>query len=199
MTTFSGKHIPPGSLSRRRYYFASFDQFLFCISSIQNLKPPNEQCYEQALTDDMYTATLSPFTEEADDQLASHELERRMQLITEASRVIDLTEISYVQRSFYGEDDENSSNHYSTSNTNSPDPEILDRMSQRTSSIPETLLQVQQQQLEQQQQQQQQRKSTAVLEIIMQSGLVIRLRVIDRKVDCYDNTLVYTLIFFLNI
>ncbi|KAG2226771.1 hypothetical protein INT45_005736 [Circinella minor] len=172
LTTFSGKHIPPGSLSRRRYYFASFDQFLFCISSIQNLKPPNEHCYEQALTDDMYTATISPFTEEGDNNLASHELERRMQLITEASRVIDLTEISYVQRSFCGEGDEDSSHHcrISNSNNHSPDPEILDTVSHRTSSLPETMLRVQQQQLEQQ------RKSTPVLEIIMQNGLVIRLR-----------------------
>ena len=166
------------------------------------MKPPDERCYEQPLKDDTYVATLSPFTsqaiDEVDNHLTAHELERRMQLITEASRVIDLTEISYVQRSFGGDDDDgNSSNYCHNSNSNnnnnnnnsgntahdvsSPDPELLDIVSHRTSSLPETMLRVQQQQLQQQQHQQQQRQSTPTLELIMQNGLIIRLRVIVRK------------------
>ena len=160
------------------------------------MKPPDERCYEQPLGDDTHVATLSPFTSQAiddvDNHLTAHELERRMQLITEASRVIDLTEILYVQRSFGGDDDENSRNYYGNSNHNnsnstvnnlsSPDPELLDIMSRRNSSLPETMLRVQQQQLQQQQQQHQhQHQNTPVLELIMQNGLVIRLRVIVRK------------------
>ncbi|KAI8143282.1 hypothetical protein BJV82DRAFT_612191 [Fennellomyces sp. T-0311] len=149
VTTFTGKPIPPGSLARRRFYFASFDQYLFIIHTTHTLKPPKDQCYQEGLQSDTFAA-VSPFTT---PDATETEIKRRLRLMTDASRVIDLTEVSHVSRSFNDEEEEDHSA-FDVDNADSLTATIL----HRPLSSPE------------------QRQRNPRLEIVMQNGIVLKLK-----------------------
>ncbi|KAG0179225.1 hypothetical protein DFQ28_003146 [Apophysomyces sp. BC1034] len=101
-TDFQGNVIKSGRFIRKRFYFASFDQYLLYILPSKST-PIDAKYYIQEESQaspriSPHVATISPYT--GDDATAQDELERRMSLLTNATGMIDLTEVSFVRRSF---------------------------------------------------------------------------------------------------
>ncbi|KAI9496222.1 hypothetical protein BDB00DRAFT_137271 [Zychaea mexicana] len=134
---------------------------------------------------------LSPFTAKAMDSsiangtttataTSDHEIERRMHLVTEASRVIDLTEISHVQRSFASSDDDDDDDHDDDENYHLGRNSIFFDVDS-TNSLTTSLLRQQHQQNGDSDNVTPVRRSgtrpqNPVLEIIMQNGIVIKMK-----------------------
>ncbi|KAI9316523.1 hypothetical protein BX666DRAFT_251608 [Dichotomocladium elegans] len=83
-TTFFGKQLSSTKLKRRR----------------QTTHRPSQAYYTDCTPEKAYLSLY-----DSHDQLDKDELSRRMTLMTEASRIIDLTEMSYVRRSFEEEEE----------------------------------------------------------------------------------------------
>lgn len=96
-------------------YFASFDQYLFYIPHVK-VPPPNMACFVEPelmpknIRSRPYISSISPYTPNSTPEIEFGEIHRRMQLMIEAKGVIDLTEVSYVRRSFTDDDFENLAN-----------------------------------------------------------------------------------------
>ena len=86
-------------------YFASFDQFLFYIPPIK-VEVPNMRSFREPeemprnIRSRPYISALSPYTNASTEEIQEDEVQRRMNLMTNALGVIDLTEVSFVRRSF---------------------------------------------------------------------------------------------------
>lgn len=105
------KHITDftGSTNQRSRqkirYFASFDQYLFYIPT-SKVPVPNMRCFinEDLLPRNIraqpYISAISPYTQACTPDIEAEEISRRMQLMTEAKGIIDLTEVLQVKRSF---------------------------------------------------------------------------------------------------
>lgn len=102
LTTFTGKPLSNalGRLVRRSHYFASFDQYLFIIPHDAKIPPIQNTCHVRETAECIFISSIRQ------DQLDFEEHHRRLQLITSAAHVIDLTEISYVRRVFDDEEDD---------------------------------------------------------------------------------------------
>ncbi|KAI9362212.1 Pleckstrin homology domain-containing protein [Pilaira anomala] len=101
---------------RKANYFASFDQFLFYTSTAK-VSEPDVDCIldEDKMPNNIrahpYVSALSPYTETSDEESRAAEIRRRMRLMTEAKGVIDLSEVSYVRRTFTDEIEEPETHH----------------------------------------------------------------------------------------
>ncbi|KAF7723844.1 hypothetical protein EC973_001569 [Apophysomyces ossiformis] len=105
VTDFQGHFIKSGRFIRRRFYFASFEQYLFYILPAkvslinptyyvpEDLETPSSTC-PHAMMINAYGRS---------DRKASEEIQRRMDLLTNASGMIDLTDVAFVRRSFISE------------------------------------------------------------------------------------------------
>lgn len=101
LTNFHGKPITSNSRAKRKYYFASFNQFLFYIPRSQASLPDVKNH-----DDSQWLQVITCFKQDS-AELVQKEVDRRMNLLRHASGVIDLTEVSYVRRaSEDNEDDE---------------------------------------------------------------------------------------------
>lgn len=86
-------------------YFASFDQYLFYIPA-SRVSSPNLACFiddhllPKNIRAQPYVSAVSPYTSTCTQDIEVGEVMRRMQLMTESKGVIDLTEVSYVRRTF---------------------------------------------------------------------------------------------------
>lgn len=102
LTTFTGKPLSNalGRLVRRSHYFASFDQYLFIVPHDAKIPPIESKCHVRETAECVFISSIRQ------DQLDFEEHHRRLQLITSAAHVIDLTEISYVRRVFDDEEGE---------------------------------------------------------------------------------------------
>ncbi|CDS09305.1 hypothetical protein LRAMOSA10665 [Lichtheimia ramosa] len=96
LTTFTGKPLSNalGRLVRKSHYFASFDQYLFIIAHDAKIPPIESTCHVRETAECVFISSIRQ------DQLDIQEHHRRLQLITAAAHVIDLTEVSYVRRVF---------------------------------------------------------------------------------------------------
>ncbi|KAL9559036.1 hypothetical protein MBANPS3_000599 [Mucor bainieri] len=92
-------------------YFASFDQYLFYVPA-SRVSSPNLACF---IDDDLlpkniraqpYVSAVSPYTSTCTHDVEVGEVMRRMRLMTESKGVIDLTQVSYVRRTFANDDDD---------------------------------------------------------------------------------------------
>lgn len=110
LTKFSGKKMTTSRLAKRRYYFASFNQFLFYIPA-NKIKQPDERCYYDTDNNNKSgVVVITPFKEpELDSETIKAELQRRMDLLMNATGFIDLTEVNHVRRAFddIAQDEEN--------------------------------------------------------------------------------------------
>lgn len=96
LTTFTGKPLSNalGRLVRKSHYFASFDQYLFIIAHDAKIPPIESTCHVRETAECVFISSIRQ------DQLDIQEHHRRLQLITAAAHVIDLTEVSYIRRVF---------------------------------------------------------------------------------------------------
>ncbi|CEP16159.1 hypothetical protein [Parasitella parasitica] len=99
---FTGK----GAFNKMKMnYFASFDQYLFYIPA-SKVASPNMACFidEDLLPKNIraqpYVSAVSPYTPTCTPDVEVGEVARRMRLMTESKGFIDLTEVSYVRRTF---------------------------------------------------------------------------------------------------
>lgn len=102
LTNFHGKRILSNPRAKRKYYFASFNQFLFYIPRTQ-AHPPNVDKSQ----DSEWLHVITSF-KPGSAELLQDEVDRRMNLLRHATGVIDMTQVSYVRRAFEAneEDDE---------------------------------------------------------------------------------------------
>lgn len=151
------------SYNNKINYFASFDQFLFYIHPMK-VTEPNIAC---VLDEDMmpnniqnkpFLSAISPYAQSSNEQTEVGEIIRRMKLMTEAKGIIDLTEVSYVRRTF-SNDLDNEDNNYSQISFASQSP-MLPRSEGRRSSMslffPKTY------------------RNKPCLELVMENGLQIK-------------------------
>ncbi|CAO3594836.1 unnamed protein product [Absidia cylindrospora] len=122
VTDFEGRMIKSGNWVPRRFYFSSFDGFLFAVPS-HKAKLPDPRTYIDSLTlrndgnallapthldrikNSPYITLATPFAgnmQGISQEWQEQELDRRMHLVADSSGVINLAEVSYVQRSFGG-------------------------------------------------------------------------------------------------
>ncbi|KAI9248811.1 hypothetical protein BDA99DRAFT_225954 [Phascolomyces articulosus] len=143
--------------------------------------------------------------DEEGQDLAEREIQRRMHLMTEASRVIDLTEISHVQRSFGdddGDQDDNNditdANDSGTIGLNSPSPQQLEDQiaASRSNSVAASILRIQQEEMLRTSSARQ-RQRNPILEIIMENGLIIRLKADSSEAcDAWVQNLAYLTLYW---
>ncbi|KAG2229736.1 hypothetical protein INT48_002070 [Thamnidium elegans] len=120
-------------------YFASFDQFLFYTNSTKVSEPDiacvlDEDMMPKNIRPKPFVSAISPYAESSNEQTRLDEIIRRMKLMTEAKGMIDLTEVSYVRRTFTNEfDNEQDNNNPSQISFGSVSP-MLPVSGQRQSS-----------------------------------------------------------------
>ncbi|KAI8393266.1 Pleckstrin homology domain-containing protein [Radiomyces spectabilis] len=104
-TDFSGKPIRTRGFIRRRFYFATFDQYLYFILP-SKVVPPDLRCHmdnEENAGSQSNVTVITPFaSDDVDVQREEHN--RRLKMMREASGMIDLLEVLYVRRSFSSND-----------------------------------------------------------------------------------------------
>ncbi|KAI8636840.1 hypothetical protein BD408DRAFT_76386 [Parasitella parasitica] len=99
---FTGK----GAFNKMKMnYFASFNQYLFYIPA-SKVSSPDMACF---IDEDLlpkrfraqpYVSAVSPYASTCTPEIEVSEVARRMRLMTESKGFIDLTEVSYVRRTF---------------------------------------------------------------------------------------------------
>lgn len=86
---------------RKTGYFASFDHYLFYIPP-NKVTAPDTACFIDELhcnsKSQPFVAAISPYTNNVAVELKENE--RRMKLMREAKGLVDLTDVSYVRRTF---------------------------------------------------------------------------------------------------
>ncbi|RCI05928.1 hypothetical protein CU098_013579 [Rhizopus stolonifer] len=103
ITDFTGSNKT--KKNRKMRYFASFDQYLF-YTPVQKTTVPNMRCFiDEGLLpknarSQPYVSAISPYAPACTPEIQAGEITRRMLLMTEAKGVIDLTQVSYVRRTF---------------------------------------------------------------------------------------------------
>ncbi|KAI7885476.1 uncharacterized protein EV154DRAFT_24887 [Mucor mucedo] len=144
-------------------YYATFDQFLFYTPTLK-VSPPDSASFidENLLPRNIrimpYISGISPYTQSSTKKTETQEIKRRMDLMIEAKGVIDLTEVSYVRRSFsndLGEEREQSHSHISLGKRSSRSP-MIQPEEQQTLFHPKS------------------HHNQACLELIMENGLQIK-------------------------
>ncbi|GAN00798.1 conserved hypothetical protein [Mucor ambiguus] len=102
---FNGSTNAFNNKKMKMSYFASFDQYLFYIPA-SKVSSPNLACFiddhllPKNIRAQPYVSAVSPYTPTCSQSTEVGEVMRRMRLMTEAKGVIDLTEVSYVRRTF---------------------------------------------------------------------------------------------------
>ncbi|GAA5806482.1 hypothetical protein HPULCUR_012016 [Helicostylum pulchrum] len=120
-------------------YFASFDQFLFYTNSTKVSEPDiscvlDEDMMPKNIRPKPFVSAISPYAESSNERTRLDEIIRRMKLMTEAKGMIDLTEVSYVRRTFSNDlDNEQDNNNPSQISFGSASP-MLPVSGQRQSS-----------------------------------------------------------------
>ncbi|KAI8092795.1 uncharacterized protein BX664DRAFT_94747 [Halteromyces radiatus] len=128
VTDFEGHLIKPSSWTRKRYYFSTFNRFLF-MTPINKVKPPNQNTlvdpailkinihrnkdnehyrilqshFADRIKREDCVTLVTPFANDEHSLTQSwqqDELRRRMDLIMDSTGYINMTEVSHVQRSF---------------------------------------------------------------------------------------------------
>jgi hypothetical protein len=147
-------------------YFATFDQYLFYIPSVK-VSQPNIECFLDE-TRSPYLSTLSPFKQrqENNKEIEIGEMQRRIKLMTEAKGVIDLTEVSYVRRTFENDLISEQNNFSQISSIGSHTPMLQQEPQPRKSSSSFFSLT-----------RQQCNRNKPCLELVMENGLQIKFEV----------------------
>ncbi|KAK4516728.1 structural constituent of ribosome [Mucor velutinosus] len=102
---FNGSTNAFSKMKMKMSYFASFDQYLFYIPA-GRVSSPNLACFiddhllPKNIRAQPYVSAVSPYTSTSTQDIEMGEVLRRMRLMTESKGVIDLTEVSYVRRTF---------------------------------------------------------------------------------------------------
>lgn len=168
---FGSSSDSPFAQPKKMNYFASFDQYLFYVPS-SKISPPNMACFIEPekmprnIRSRPYISAISPYTPMCTEETRFGEIHRRMELMTNAKGVIDLTEVSYVRRSFLddAEEDTGSRVHSGLSKKSSQTPMIRPLMTPKKRSSSSFFRKVE-------------RRDKACLEIIMENGLQIQFEV----------------------
>lgn len=145
-------------------YYSTFDQFLFYTPTVK-VSPANSASFidEDLLPKNIrsrpYISGISPYTQSSTEQTEVDEIQRRMNLMIEAKGIIDLTEVSYVRRTFVNnlsEESVHSHSHISLGKKTSRSPMIQQENEQQSIFFPKP------------------DRTQACLEVIMENGLQIK-------------------------
>lgn len=169
VTDFFGSNKSSGPFAQQKMnYFASFDQYLFYIPT-SKVSAPNMACFldpenmPKNIRSRPYISAISPYTPTSTQETRIGEIHRRMRLMTDAKGVIDLTEVSYVRRSFSDDPDDETDSRMQSEISQTPFIRPVPKPKKRRSSssfFRHT-----------------ERRDKARLEIIMENGLQIRFEV----------------------
>ncbi|KAL0139049.1 Pleckstrin homology domain-containing protein [Mucor lusitanicus] len=179
-------------------YFASFDQYLFYIPA-SKVSSPNLACFiddhllPKNIRAQPYVSAVSPYTSTCTQATEVGEVMRRMRLMTESKGVIDLTQVSYVRRTFSDDaldaDEENGiSSGLSLSKRSSRSPILPKHASQPRRDTPAR---------KQSFFSNKQSRKKPCLEMIMENGLQIRFEVYSSETcDLWVNYLAQIIVYW---